>query len=149
MFHVKPFEPKDYVEITKGLPNWLDMNPLEMGILYKRRGLAYSGFCNGELVICAGVGIPWKGLGEVWAVLSPHAPKCHLSINRAAKRFLWAMIKEADLRRVQAQVDLSFTKGLKWLEWLGFKFDGVSEKYGPNGEDFVRYVLFPSEVKHG
>jgi hypothetical protein len=146
MFTVIPFEPEHYVEIAIGQQNWSCVDPLEAGKLYKSRGVAISGLYNDKLVICAGIAMPWKGLGEMWAIFSPDAPRCHLSINKAARKFVWGMINEAKLRRVQASVDLTFTKGLRWVEWLGFKFDGISEKYGPNGEDFVRYVIFPEGV---
>jgi hypothetical protein len=141
MIEVRVFRAEDYVEIMqgKGLGN---IDALSIGKAYET-GVAYSGFCNGKLVAVGGIICPWPGMGEMWAVLNG-STGCVLGLNKAVRRVVAGVVRNMSLRRIQANVDANSKVAIRWAEWIGFKFEGEMPKYGPNGEDFLRYVMFPN-----
>jgi len=152
MMEVVQFRAEHYVDIIKGKNVWWlgKIDPLAIGKSYEV-GIAYSGFWDGKLVAIAGIVCPWPGMGEAWAVLSiPDSPGCVLSINRHLRRIFGGMIRNMGLKRIQANVDVGSQVAIRWAEWLGFKQEGgIMRKYGPNGEDFLRLVMFPEENGNG
>lgn len=110
---------------------------------FYERGPAFSGFLNGTLLGCAGVVPLWPGLGEAWIVLSPEGRR-HRAWYRAVARILPSIAASGRFRRIQADVVREFEAGRRFVERLGFKYEFTMPKYGPNGEDFVRYV-YPLE----
>lgn len=140
MARVSPFKPADYLEINRQVPMLVD-NPAHLALLFYNNGPAYTVWLDNDILACGGMVIPWAGLGHVWAVLAPLALEHTMIIHRIAKRQLHSVIKEHGLRRVEATVMKDFEVGQEWLYSLGFVYDGFAEAYGPNGEDFFRYVL--------
>lgn len=104
------------------------------------RGMAITGFHNGEILACGGVMPLWKGVGEAWVVTSPLVEKCPFFFMRTVWRRLLTFISIMELERVQTTVDAEHEVSLKWVERMGFKQEGLMEKY-IGGRDFFRYAL--------
>ena len=107
-------------------------------------GPAFTLLRDGYLVGSAGIVLPYPRFGEAWAILNPyyHRP---FTVHRTVKRVMWSLARELNLRRLQMCVDTA--ADLRYHKWpikLGFHQSGILEKYGPKGEDFVLYVLFPA-----
>jgi hypothetical protein len=138
-FVVEPMREEDYEKLMSG--STVDLSGLSQ--FMKVRGPAYTGRIDDEIAICAGVLIPWPGLGEAWAVLSDLGRQHPLFVHRRVARVLRSIIRECHLNRIQCGVDISFSVGREWVERLGFRPESVMPQYGPKGETFVRYVIFP------
>lgn len=104
-----------------------------------------SGFCNGKLVGCGGIVVPYAGLGEAWAIAGPgmltHKKWFHATIKDEMHR----LRKLLGLRRLQAMVRDDFEVSKIWLEHLGFYEEALLEKYGVDGSDLALYVMFDRE----
>jgi hypothetical protein len=98
-------------------------------------GTAMTARCGDQIVCCGGV-FPFGNIGVLWAVLSNCAGGHMLWIHRATQRFL----EFSTQRRLEASVEKGFPQGCRWLELLGFKYEGEMEAYGLDGETHLRYA---------
>lgn len=92
---------------------------------------------DGRVVAVAGVSEIWTGRGDAWALIAADiGPRLMTKVHYATKRFLEANT----LRRIEAACVADFHQGHRWLEALGFSFEGPLAKYAPDGSDCVRYA---------
>jgi len=102
-------------------------------------GPAYTLVIDDQIILSAGVvKIGWNR-GEAWALLSTLFYK-HVRTSFKAILFkLEEIIFAEKLRRVQATVAPEFTEGIRFLEHLGFDWEGTLLSFGPNGEDLIMF----------
>jgi len=84
---------------------------------------------DGEIMVIFGVTEMWQGRAQAWALLSRQAGKHLKAITVRARSLLDA----APFRRIEAQCDFNFPQADRWLKMLGFQFEGVAEKFNPDG----------------
>lgn len=107
-------------------------------------GPAFSGFLDDRLIGCAGIATIWRGSGEAWAVLTPSMPK--IAHRVIGVRFN-AILQTGLYRRVQANVLQGFALAVRWVERLGFIEESHMPLFGPHGETYIRYVIFPGRPR--
>lgn len=139
---IVPFR-REHYERAVGLTSLSGMTSARAGLLYERGGPAFTGLVDGEVGGCAGVVLFWPGVGEAWAVLTETGREHPVQATELVRTGLRTVIDGMRLRRVQADVSADFLPGHRWIRLLGFSYEGTMPRYGPNGEDFVRYVMFP------
>ncbi|MDP9066611.1 MAG: hypothetical protein M3O06_12200 [Pseudomonadota bacterium] len=100
-------------------------------------GPALTVFHGEQVILCGGIVTVGSGMGILWAVLSKNAGRHMVWLHRATQRFLQLQ----ELRRIEATVEAGFAAGCRWIELLGFKFEGDMPGYGDNGETHLRYGL--------
>jgi len=98
-------------------------------------GPAVTGFEGDRILICGGIAKIAPGNGICWALLAADPGKHMHALHFAVKRF----ISLQPWRRLEATVEEGFGAGCRWVELLGFKFEGSMPKYGPKGETHLRY----------
>jgi hypothetical protein len=119
-----------------------------MGMLHKEvfyghtlegSGPAFSVFKGKELIGCGGIGLYWSGVGEAWLILSDKVSQYPFSLHRIVCKALEDIIREEHLHRVQTVVPYGHARARKWIERLGFEYEGMMPKYGPDASWFLRY----------
>lgn len=93
----------------------------------------------GEIVGCGGIHELWKGVGEAWLILGDKAFDYPIEVVRQAVRNFKRMIN--GFHRVQAHVLEGFDKGVQFVNAMGFELEGEMKQYGPNKENYLRYVI--------
>lgn len=112
----------------------------------------YTAINDTEVLIIAGIIKLWPGVGEATVYISKKYFDGTLSLKdriKAAKvirRYFHLILSNMTFHRVQATVDTSFKRALRFIEYMGFDQEGLAKKFGPDKEDYMRYVMFP-EVK--
>lgn len=91
---------------------------------------------EGRIIACAGVAQIGFGMGALWAFLAEDSGQHFIRLDRCVRR----LIELPKLRRIEASADVSFSPACRWLEMLGFAEEGLMLKYGPNGENCMRYA---------
>lgn len=92
---------------------------------------------HGERVLgCGGMAVMPFGVGCLWAFLAGDSGPHFVGIHRVVSRFLEAI----PMRRVETSVLAGFQPGCRWMDMLGFQFEGVMRAYGPDGADYLRYA---------
>lgn len=102
-----------------------------------------SGFCDNKLLVCAGLLVPWHGLGIAWALLSVDAAQHRYFVHKAVVEGLQYFIYRLKLKRIEANVNELLPQAKSWVRHLGFVEESVMPLYGPSGETFIKYVMFP------
>ena len=97
-------------------------------------GPAITAFDGSVVIACGGI-IDLAGMGMCWALMSDIARLYMTPIHYTTKRLMTLK----PWRRLEATVDESFAAGCRWVDLLGFKFEGAMPGYGPKGETHLRY----------
>jgi RimJ/RimL family protein N-acetyltransferase len=100
------------------------------------QGLVWVGEVEGEIVAIAGIMPQWENRAIAWAFISKSAGKHFSKIHKAVKRFL----DQCDCKRIEATVDVDFHEGSRWIEMLGFEYEGLMRAYRPDGADMFLYA---------
>ena len=85
----------------------------------------------------------WPGMAELWAVLSPEFKRRPI-LARWVKKAIDDQMSVSGIRRLQMTIR---TEGylIRWAIFLGFKHEGLMEKYGPDGLDYMMYGRVKNE----
>lgn len=96
---------------------------------------------DGRIIAVMGFVVLWKGVIEAWIVPTAHVYTASIAFPKIVKRYIDAIAKSYECRRMQTgSYDDDFHK--RWMEFLGFEFEGVKKKFTPDGRDYVNYVRF-------
>lgn len=94
---------------------------------------------DGHIGCIVGMVSHWRGVAAVWAVTTDHLAVYPVSYTRALRRLLENKMKDMGLHRVEMTVRRDYPTGRNWAEALGFEFEGILYKYGPDKADHVMY----------
>lgn len=120
--------------------------------LYEAKGPGWTMRVDGEIIGCAGLMFPWASgrLAIAWLLPSPHLSRYPLTVIKTLLVKLRDLMDEYQPRRVEFFVDATFRTGQRFAEFLDFRREGcctppceecgLMRAYGPNGEDYIRYV---------
>lgn len=100
---------------------------------------AYTLISDGVPVACAGLSLMEWEKAEAWALFSGDFQKHKLNIYRTIKLGLNAAFHDKKLVRIQATIDPRWTVNVKWIESLGFQYEGRLRKWGPDHGDHLLY----------
>lgn len=103
---------------------------------------AWTALRNGFPIACAGIQpVPdWPGRAYCWSILG--------DVGRWgllwSTRVILAQIEETrialSLRRLEATCLLNWRPGMRWLEILGFQYEGRMIAYDPDGRDHMLWA---------
>lgn len=78
----------------------------------------------------------WENRAIALMLFSRDAGKWFARIHKVVMRFL----ESSGIRRVEATVDVDFQAGNRWIQMLGFEFEGLMKAYRPDGADMNLYA---------
>lgn len=105
----------------------------------EKKDRAFTLIDNGHLVVAGGIRQIWDGLGEAWMIPSDRIPKYKIKMIKTLRSHIDLITEEDGLRRLQATVRDDFDIAKKFIEFLGFKREGLMKNYGPDGTDHIMY----------
>ncbi len=104
----------------------------------EQAGPGYTLMVDGEVIAClVFCRLLYPGVAEVVILGSEKMSQYGRMIHRICKRCIEDVQKSHGFRRIQAQIDASMERNIRWAERLGFECEGVTRSFGPNGEDYV------------
>lgn len=82
------------------------------------------------------------GIASAWSVLSEGIGREGLLFTtRAVRRKADALLEDhKGFRRVEFTVESDYAAGIAWARTLGFRAEGVLNKFGPGGKDHIIYA---------
>lgn len=139
---VEPFRPEHLASLKVQHGQLLQLSPgaIRDSALWARMGPAYTGFVDGSVIGCSGVITGGTHIGLVWAAVAQDVGRHMLWLHRAVRRYLDAVVMTHRVKRLEATVEEGFEAGCRWIELLGFRFEGRMPWYGLNGETHLRYA---------
>jgi len=117
-----------------------EQEPWALAQIKQDSGPALTGL-YGEIILgCAGLILPWPGMGVAWMVLSEQIGGHGLWMTRMVRRFLDDASRNFHLHRVEALALADNTRNQHWIERLGFtRENGKARQYTPGRQDMIRY----------
>jgi hypothetical protein len=106
----------------------------------EKEGVSYTGEVDGKVVGCAGVDIYWKGVGEIWSLISSHLRSNPKQTYRCIKEGLRIIVECYAVRTLLAYARADFPEAQRMLEHLGFTQKCRIENYNPDHTDAYLYV---------
>jgi hypothetical protein len=110
--------------------------PATSGSVGQPPGPAVTVFDGDRIILCGGIVVQAPMRGECWALMAEGAGRHMHWLHFGVKRF----ITMQRWRRLEAGVQEGFGAGCRWVELLGFEFEGKMRGYGLNGETYLRYA---------
>ncbi len=113
---------------------------------YAKMGIVVAAI-EGDITFgIGGVGKIHKGLGIAWLILNKEFLKYPKKLLKFSRYVIQASILGLDLHRIQMDIDITYEENARFAKRLGFKFEGRMVQYGPNKQDYDRYVLLRNEM---
>lgn len=91
---------------------------------------------SGTLLAIFGYTEIWKGVADVWAIVSKNIYGDFYSI-RELKRFVHTEMVLKNLHRANLYANLKDSSSVRFAEFLGFIREGLLKKYGPDKADYA------------
>lgn len=106
-----------------------------------QHGPAMTAEVDGAPIACAGLVLPWPGIGMAWMVLSDEMSEHGVWLTRTVRNFLRDSIRTYDLHRLEAVAVEGMTRNHRWLTSLGFtsEKDGTARQFLADRRNVVRY----------
>lgn len=117
--------------LEKAVKNYPLMNP---------QHFSYTGIFNGKIMGIGGAIEFWKGVGELWLILTKHVLEHKVVAYRCLKEMAEKIMGERNFVRTQIHVRPDFPQANRMVEKLGFRLEGRLRKYCPDGEDIYIYA---------
>ncbi len=92
-------------------------------------------------VVAVGGLIPcWPGRVQIWMAAAAGVRPRHYYQTMAAARFLVDLAHSRGNARVEAYVRDDMIFAHRWIERMGFEFEGLMRSFGQTGENFRMYA---------
>ncbi|HBM3275559.1 MULTISPECIES: hypothetical protein [Klebsiella] len=128
ILQIKPQDRQSYIQLT-----------IEYGQLLAD-GNCFTGVHEGKVVAIGGIIPVCPGRGFLHLIVSEGIPHQWIKLFRAARRLIDAV--QDDYIRLETLS--GFEEADRWLELLGFEFEGVLRKVMPDGSDAKSYSIVRS-----
>ena len=84
-------------------------------------------------VAVVGIEPLWQGVGKAWTYLSMESLGHKVGITRSMLRLLYFIERDEDMHRIEASVEKSNSRAVRWIQYLGFDYEGDMPNYGLGG----------------
>lgn len=95
---------------------------------------------EGVIIACAGIVVPWAGVGELWSIPSSLVRHHKIGFARVALRLIEEVQRAKNLHRLHSFVLVQDAKASKFMRWLDFKCEGILECFGANSESYWMFA---------
>jgi hypothetical protein len=103
-------------------------------------GPSFSALVDQRIIACAGIVIPWPGVGICWATFSEEIGRYPVWFSRTCRHVLNDTLRSCGLHRLESVALKDSERNRRWLTMLGFKHEwGVARLYTSDQQDVVRY----------
>lgn len=114
-------------------------NKINVFQIYEQYPNNFTMFYNDQVKFCGGVVDIWNGMGEMWMILNKDLDGCKFEIIRTI-RYEVDNLFDTQYHRLQATIDCANDAAIRFVEWLGFKREGVLRKYSHDRKDYYMYA---------
>lgn len=139
-FRVKAYREGDAQKMRNPLFDPLSLADLTLLDAVACRSYANTIFYNGQVAAVGGVYYQWKNCYVAWMVVDECITKRVAALYRMCKVLIRHMYLALNATRIEAQVDISKPKNLKWAKALGFVEEFVKRGASPLGTDVYGLV---------
>ena len=114
---------------------------VNMIISMNENGECYTAMHDGRILVIGGIIRQSQKTGYAFTLFSRHAEIYPVAAARLVKRMFDQMRQSMGLHRITTFNLEDQDMHHRWVEWLGFRFEGVIEKYDDEGGNYYQYGL--------
>ena len=103
---------------------------------------AFSVFNSDGVIGVLGATWMWGNVANVWGIFSEDIKQYPRAFPVIANTVLNYGFVEWELARAEAHVRFGHASGIRWLEWLGFKREGLMKNYLGLNKDAYLYARY-------
>ncbi len=108
---------------------------------YRKLGPTVAAILEGKPLGIGGVGKIHNGLGVAWLILNKNFLKYPKSLLKISRKIIKDSFEYLDLHRIQMDIDIKYKENARFASKLGFSVEGRMYQYGPQRQDYDRYVM--------
>lgn len=97
---------------------------------------AWTAIVGDEIIGCGGILRVQEHVGEAWILIGKKFKKYAHRLVSEIKR----QIAITGLVRVYSLIDLGFDRAERFIQWMGFEYEGTMKKSGTSGQDQKIYA---------
>jgi hypothetical protein len=101
-------------------------------------GISFTHLYDGRITGAAGIMELWEGVAELWMLTTIYFDEYPIACCKEIRKIV--DMYAGNFKRLQANVQASDERAIRFIEWLGFESEGIMQKYGVNGADHIRYA---------
>lgn len=117
--------------------------PLDLKGLVGNDKIFASAVVQGEVVLAIiGGTIQWEGVAHCWAIISDSIKNCPVEFHKKVKWLIESTFTGINLHRLEATVKADFSMGIRWLNSLGFEYEGTLRQYGVDRSDYQLFARY-------
>lgn len=135
---LRPFRPSDVARIVNRDGGSV---AIEAILEQATQGPAVTATVEDRPIGCAGMVLPWPGVGMAWMLASEEIGEHGLWLTRTVKAFLFDMVQIHHLHRIEAVAVVDNQVNQAWLEALGFHVEqgGIARAFLADRRSVIRY----------
>ena len=114
---------------------------ISAGINNDYKPMSWTVLKDGFPILSGGIYQLTSYMGQAWVMASDDFVKSDLETKRSVVRRIRKELKSNKYTRIQADTEVSFDIGRRFLESLGFQEEGVMKGYSYDGEDCILYGI--------
>ena len=141
MLELFPYDPKDILNIQQR--TWDEYIPVSFEMLSKPAAYSMAAFTlkhKEEVVAVTGVMGRAPGVLEAWFIGSTNITRFARGVYALCYSLLHQVSDQFGARRIEANVHHEHQPGIKFVNNLGFHYEGVAVDYYGYGEPAYRYA---------
>lgn len=142
-FEIEHLEQINMRPMDHDMFNMFGGDPEVFKICEKGYGATYTR--DGKIIACGGVYPLWEGVGQCWMIASNNYKEHGLNVGRYMRLAIDTAQKQFGFKRVQGTTRADHGDAIDFLEWAGFKREGLLKNYGYNGKDHIMYARIAEE----
>ncbi len=110
-------------------------------LMYQKLGTILC-VVDGDSTICvAGITRSHKGVGICWSIIGNSFLKKPILLVKTSRNFIKKSMDKMNLHRIHMDIDKSYKENMRFASSLGFSCESTMYKYGPQRQDYYKYVL--------
>lgn len=102
--------------------------------------IANTILCDGNVIAIVGLSPEWKGVATIWMLTSELTYRYKKSFVKSVKQICSKWKDEYKIHRYQVNIKHGYEEGCSWIEYLGFRIEGLQRAFGPDGSDYWLYA---------
>lgn len=110
------------------------------GLDFEKHSIGFTLVEDGRIYAVFGGVYIWDGVYETYLFPSTRFKSRALGCIRVMIKVINSMIDKLKIHRLQTIIPVLNSRDKRWIEWMGFKAEGIMYKFGPDKIDYYRYA---------
>lgn len=113
---------------------------------YQKLGPTVCATLGDDTLCVGGVARLHSGLGVAWLIVNVLFLKYPKFMLKTSRQIVKEGFDHLKLHRIQMDIEAQYSENIRFAEKLGFWAEGIMHQYGPQKQDYIRYVCLRDSI---